>query len=224
MSEVKKEEVETKVEGLPKPETKLTSEEAVELIKSREAEFQARQKAEAELKKYKDAEVAKVADEQKELAQKSEANEITKKWRDKCQALEKQMKLRDEAMVNSRVDSLASELASKVNSDVPELYRPMIRERLKAELTPEGTVKVTCLDKSGLPTSLTPDELAKEIIDNKKYSRYIVANRSSGTQEDDANVRQPRPVATIGGTGEPDLSRMSPANLVAFIKTKQRGA
>lgn len=191
-------------------------ETTTDLMKSREEEFQARRRAEAELQKFRDAATEK---ERKDLEKRSEIDEVTKKWRQKCFDLEKKIKQRDADVVASRIDSVVSELSTKINSEVPELFKPMIKERIKGELTAEGQLKIVCLDKQGLPTSGTTDELVKEILDNDKYKRYVIANKSSGSAKDDSVKPVQRFVPKVEGSADLDLTKATPEQLVAYLKS-----
>lgn len=215
------EKVETKAVESEPSKVELSSDEAIALLKSRDEAFQARLKAEKELEKFR-REIAEKDAPKPEPSKPSEKDALVKSWEEKCAKLETEIKRRDKDVVRSRVDSLVSELSSKIDTEVPELFKPMIEKRVKGELTDDGKVRITCLDKNGEPSAMTPDELLKEVVDNKKYSRYLVANRSSGsesrTEESYMNKFQNMPAPTT----EVDLSAMPAEQLAAHIHKLRR--
>ena len=189
-----------------------------ELIKSRDAEFQAKLKAEQEL-----AETKKKLSEFQQAQQKRERidkDALLKSWQEKCEKLQSELKTRDENLLKGRMDSLISELAVKVNSDVPELFKPLIKERIRGELGEDGRVKLHCVDANGAPIAQTPDELVKEILANDKYKRYVIVNRSSGGSKEPevkSNVAQ-FPTPDLSRTDTNDLSKMGNAQLTEYLK------
>ena len=194
---------------------------------ARDADFQARLKAEQELASLKQRVEAQ---EQAQQAQRNkDKDSLIKSWQEKCANLESEIKKRDTDVLNSRLDGMVSELAAKINPEVPELFKPMIKERIKATVNPDGQVSVYCLDKAGNPIASTPDEVAQEIIDNDRYKRYVVANRASGSADVSSAInqqafqqapQQPAPAQTQVGDDEVDLATTGNDNLVRILKSR----
>ena len=222
MSEEVKNEVKEEVKPAdpPKAKIELSSEEAEALLKSRDEQFQARLKAEKELMALKEK-TAGVSPKEPPK-EKSENEAMLKSWEEKCSRLEKEIKARDGAVVRSKVDSLVNSMASKIDNDVPELFRSLFKDRVRGKMGEDGQVKITCLDKNGDPSAITPDEMVKEILDNDKYKRYLINNRSSGSEVREESSVKTNPMPTGTPVAEFDLSTAPAEQIVAHIHKLRR--
>ena len=216
-----------KQEAPPAPTPAPVSPPRDAVQEARDADFQARLKAEQELATLKQQ--VEAQEQAKQAQQSKDKDSLIKSWQEKCASLEGEIKKRDNEVLNSRLDGMVSELAAKVNPEVPELFKPMIKERIKATVNPDGQVSVYCLDKAGNPIASTPDEVAQEIIDNDRYKRYVVGNRASGSADVSSQINQqafqqasnqPAPVQSQVGDDETDLATTSNDNLVRILKTR----
>ena len=197
-----------------------TKDETTTIRESRDSEFQARIKAEQEV-----AALKKQLEAQQQVAQEKKSSDkdaLLKSWQEKCSKLESEIKKRDQHVLQSRLDSLVTEYASKINPEVPELFKPMIEKRIRATLNDSGQLSVHCLDANGNPTAQTPDEVIKEILANKKYSKYIVANQASGSSSESSNAipfpaPQGKPSVVDGNV---DLSTAHPDTLEQIVKQR----
>lgn len=222
MSEEKKV-VEEKKEETPEPKTDPNLQT---VLQSRDEHFQARLRAEAEVKQLREM----VEDKKEEKApepvpdkESSDSDAIVKSWEDKYSKLEAQLKARDEKIVQNKVEGLVNEMAAKIDSDVPELFKSMFDRRIKGEVTESGGTKITCLDKKGQPSALTPDEIVKEVLDDERYKKYIVSNRSSGSGKgEEMNTSLNYQLPTTSSSKEVDLSKASSVDLVAHIQRMRR--
>ena len=225
MPEEVKNEVKEEVKGaeVPEPKVELSSAEAEALLKSRDEQFKARLKAEAELadlkKKAGPADSAKVDPPPKE---KSDSEAMLKSWEEKCARLEKEIRARDGAVVRSKVDNLVSSMASKIDSEVPELFTSMFKSRIRGKMGDDGQVKITCYDKNGDPSAITPDEMVKEVLDNDKYKRYLINNRSSGSDVREENSVKRNPMPAGQPVADFDLSTARAEDIVAHIHKLRR--
>ena len=221
--EVKNTEVKEEVKEEETPKIELSSAEAEALLKSRDEQFKARLKAENELadlkKKLGPVDSSKTDPPPKE---KAENDAMLKSWEDKCARLEKEIKARDSAVVKSKVDNLVSSMASKIDNEVPELFRSMFKDRVKGKMGDDGQVKITCLDKNGDPSAITPDEMVKEILDNDKYKRYLINNRSTGSDVREENSVRQNPMPTGTPVADFDLSTARAEDIVAHIHKLRR--
>lgn len=212
-----------KPEEVPKPQVTVTEvtpekKEPDPMRQSRDAEFHLRVKAEQEVATLKEQLAIK---EREALDKKSKDKDtMIKSWEEKYSRLETELKKRDARVLESKRDAIVTELATKINSEVPELWKPMIRERIKCEMTDTGQFRVVCLDKQGNPSASTPDEVINEIIDNQKYKRYIIANKSSGSDDASKSPQAPFPVQQTASVADRDvdLSTTDSDTLVRIIK------
>ena len=222
MSEEVKNEVKEEVKPAETPKTKveLSSEEAEALLKSRDEQFQARLKAEKELMALKEKTAGVSSKEPPK--EKSETEALLKSWEDKCIRLEKEIKARDSAVVRSKVDNLVSSMASKIDNEVPELFTAMFKNRVRGKMGDDGQVKITCLDKNGDPSAITPDEMVKEVLDNDRYKRYLINNRSSGSDVREEKPVKINPMPAGKPVAEFDLSTAPADQIVAHIHKLRR--
>ena len=209
---------ELKSETPPEP---VKQDESVKMRESRDAEFQARIKAEQEVEDLKQ----RLAEHEKAKQDKASTDKdaLLKSWQEKCANLEGEIKKRDERVLRSRLDGVVTELAAKINPDVPELFKPMIEKRIRGTLNDEGGISIHCLDKNGNPTAQTPDEVIKEIVDNKKYHKYIIGNKASGSVDDVSNTipfpsRQVSPQQGSQQASDLDLATVHPDILEQVVK------
>lgn len=214
---------ETKVET---PKVDLSPTEAEALLKSRDEHFQGRVQAEKEVialreKLAKLDPPPKKEDPPKEKTS-SENEAMLKSWEEKCAKLEKEIKARDSAVVKSKVDSLVTDMASKIDNEVPELFRSMFKDRVRGKMGDDGQVKITCLDKNGDPSAITPDEMVKEVLDNEKYKRYRINNRSSGSDVREESSMKKFDMPTRTPTADFDLSTAPAEEIVAHIHKLRR--
>ena len=193
--------------------------ESAKIRESRDVEFQAKIKAQQEVEELK----KRLSEYEKATQEKASSDKETllKSWQEKCAKLEGEIKKRDQHVLRSRLDSVITELASKINSEVPELFKPMIEKRIRGELNEQGNLSIHCLDKNGNPTAQTPDEVIKEIVDNKKYHKYIIGNKASGST-DETNKTIPFPSRQAPTQGQPigdmDLATVHPDILEQVVK------
>lgn len=187
------------------------------IIQSRDEEFQAKLKAQQELQDVKQK-LAQLEQAQQKK-EKIDKDALIKSWEEKYDKLHTELKKRDQHVLASKVDSLLTEMATKLNSEAPEIWKPFLEKRIHGELTDDGRIKVTCLDKAGNASALTPDELVKEMLENKKLSRYVIANRSKGSSEPEVktNVAQ-FPTPNLSRTDTNDLSKMGNVQLTEYLK------
>jgi hypothetical protein len=93
-------------------------------------------------------------------------------------AAEEKLKLENQ-LSGILVDGEALRLAAEL-SDTPAVLVPHIKARLKADLTGEKPVTVV-LDANGEPSGKKIEDLKKDFIANKDFSRIITASKASGS-------------------------------------------
>ncbi len=171
----------------------LEQDDAVELRRAKEHEVEARKKAEGELataatalKVFTDAEEAakKKKDVGKDDALKKagDIEALEASWHAK---LDKQMEESDKVIAGLKsaytldvVDARAKTLAGAV-SESPELLLPHIRSRFSVDFTGDAPV-VRILDPEGKISALTPEDLQKEVVNDKRYAAIITGSKASG--------------------------------------------
>lgn len=76
------------------------------------------------------------------------------------------------------VDNVATRIATEL-SDIPDLLIPLLKDRLKMEIV-DGKPVTRVMTEDGKESSMSPDDLAAEYRQNKKFERIIKASKSSG--------------------------------------------
>lgn len=122
---------------------------------------------------------------------------------------------------SSLADKVAEGLAKEI-STVPSLMLPAIKSRIIADL--EGDSPVTkILDKEGKPSTMTLDDLKKELLDNTEFAPILVGNRARGSNA--------KPVTTNANGDKPLNNQQNrtgnsvstnPKDLVAMLDAKKK--
>lgn len=99
-----------------------------------------------------------------------------------------------EQFKNSKLDSLVTSAISK-HKGVPELLKPVVQSRIKAEFNETGDVDVTVLDKNGKPyykdgEEATVENIVEELKSDELYRRAFdgTGSSGSGTRQTSNNV------------------------------------
>jgi hypothetical protein len=171
----------------------LEQDDAAELRRAKEHEVEARKKAEADLaaaqaalKAFTDAEDAA---KQKKEANKDDAarkagdiETLEASWQAKFDKLQADSDLRLKNLQNAYtadvVDARAKTLASSV-SEAPDLLLPHIRSRFSVDFEGDAPA-VRILDGDGKISALTPEDLQKEVVNDKRYAAIITGSKASG--------------------------------------------
>lgn len=171
----------------------LEQDDAAELRRAKEHEVDARKKAEgdlatatAALKIFTDAEqVAKKqkADGKDDVLKKAgDIDALETSWKAKLDAQKVESDKRIASLESSYtldvVDARAKALAGSV-SESPELLLPHIRSRFSVDFTGAAPV-VRILDGEGKISALTPEDLQKEVVNDKRYAAIITGSKASG--------------------------------------------
>ena len=77
------------------------------------------------------------------------------------------------------VDNVATTMAAEISTS-PALIIPHIKSRLRAEMDANGEFVTKVVDKEGLPSALTVEELNKEFCLNSDFKAIITASKASG--------------------------------------------
>lgn len=93
-------------------------------------------------------------------------------------AHEKEKGVLEETVKTVFVDNVAQRIAADL-SDIPDLLIPLIKNRLKMEIV-DGKPVTRVMTEDGKESSMSPDDLAAEYRQNKKFERIIRASKSSG--------------------------------------------
>lgn len=110
------------------------------------------------------------------------------------------------------VHDVASGIANEI-TEVPDLIMPLLEQRLQVEIV-NGEPVTRVLSADGKASTMTPDELKDEYLQNPKYARIMRANGSSGGGASGGN----------GGSGAPKkLSDMTEAERVKMHKEDPAG-
>lgn len=157
------------------------------LMRAKQHEKDARQKAEKELRDLRaefDTFREEVQAERDEKSRKKgNIEDLDKSWQgkvdklksDHAAELEKLQAQIRKLTVDHTADTMAAEL-----SDSPELLRDLIHKRLTVEIEADGTPKTRVLDASGALSATTVDELRDEFRANKKYAAIIRGSQANG--------------------------------------------
>jgi hypothetical protein len=117
------------------------------------------------------------------LASRGSITEVETAWKKRLED-EKKL-LRDEHGKTKKqlqvvlVDDQALRIASEISTS-PDLIIPHIKSRLRMEEV-DGQMVTRVLDAEGKASTLSPNELAKEFIDNKVFAPIIKASSASGS-------------------------------------------
>lgn len=86
---------------------------------------------------------------------------------------------KDKQLSTILVDNRALELAQKI-STAPELIVDLIKKRLKPDLTDPENPTTQVLDAAGLASTLSIEDLGKELVANPKYGAIMIGSNGSG--------------------------------------------
>lgn len=156
------------------------------LLRAKNHEKEARQKAERELRELKDSltAVQTELDELKDSKHRKTGNvaELDASWQakyDKLKADHAKELEKFKGQINTLlIDNVATTMAAEL-SDSPELLSDIIRKRLTVEDGANGP-ETRVLDAGGTLSALTIDELKTELKSNKKYAPIIRGSQGSG--------------------------------------------
>jgi hypothetical protein len=141
----------------------------------------------------KQAEIeAEAARKAEELARKSgDVAALEKSWQEKLtkreQELLEQIKSKDAAVEALTVEATARKLSAELFGDGADALIHNVRSRLRTEFQ-DGKPIVRVLDENGQPSAMTVEDLKKSFVDNKTYSRFIVAGKGSGSGSNGSNA------------------------------------
>jgi len=160
----------------------------------------------------------------KEAREKGDIAALDKSYQEKMKAV---TSAKDEEINNLRaifteklVEGEALSLSAKISTD-PDLMLPHIRARIQADFS-DGVPKIRVLDQDGRPSAMTIDDLAAEIVGNKKFSKIITASKASGgSGMSNATGGGAAYNPTFSGQNAPDLSKIKPKEVVAYLDAKK---
>lgn len=153
---------------------------------------------------------------------------LEKSWKEKLDKTTKELtdKLtgKDTFIRTTLVDSVATQLATKLCADKSGIILPHIKARLTADLEGETpTTKV--LDKDGKVSALTIEDLEKEFVANKDFSSIIVGSKASGSGTPNGNQQRGHGGAPLDANGKPVAFKdMSIQQRVDHIKAKKEAS
>jgi len=157
-----------------------------------DSDFAAEMRRARDREKQRADEAQRLADERAERLRELEGNDarkrgdidaIEKSWKEK---LDKETRERDEAntklrerlerqMIDSAVNSVASEIFIKPSRDAR-----LIRDRIYVDHNGDEPV-LRIRDKDGKPSALTLADLKKETLDNDEYADILVGSKATGS-------------------------------------------
>ena len=188
-----------------------------ELKRAKEHEKAKRKEAEerlAALENEKKAAEDKAREESEKSARAAgDIAALEKSWKEKLEqavsAEKTRTSLAENALRGHLVDKAAEDLANEI-STVPSLLRDVIKQRLKVEITEDGTAITRVLDAAGKPSAANLNDLRQELVDNKDYAAIIKASNASGGGATGGN-------GNGGGVpGQKKLSEMTATEEAAF--------
>ena len=199
----------------------LDDEESGALLRAKDREKELRKAAETKAKELEER-LAEL--EGTDARKRGDIETLEKSWKSKLaeteKALTERLANKDAYLKNTLVDSVAQQIASKISTS-PALIMPHIKARLAADLDGD-TPSTKVLDKNGQLSALTIEELQNEFVTNPDFGAIIIGSKASGSRAPSQNVNQNR---AFGFDNKPiDLSRLSPAELVAYSESKKTGA
>lgn len=149
---------------------------------------------------------------------------LEKSWKEKITKIETEanakIAAKDAFIRKTLVDSVATQLATKLGGDKAPLWLPHIKARLDADLTGEQP-STKILDSKGALSALTLDDLEKEFVANKDFSAILIASRASGGGAATDERKHDTGGANHANNGKPaSLSTMPINDVVAYVGTK----
>lgn len=197
----------------------------------------------SELKRAKDREVAARKDAEtraRELEAKlEELTGIDAKKRGDIETLEKSWKDKLEKVVSEKnaelerkntfikttlIDSVASQLATKLCGDKATIILPHIKARLAADVDAEQpTTKV--LDAAGKISAASIADLEKEFVANKDFGAIIVASKASGSGAPAAQLQTGQGGASLDAQGKPkSFTELTVKEKIGYINAKKQSS
>lgn len=138
--------------------------------------------AEAE-RKLKELDDAKEAAKLKGIKDSGDVEALEKSWKQKLAKAQEDAKAEtarlNQALGEATVGRTAAAIAAKI-STAPNLVEPLIRARLKAEITSDGRVIERVLDATGTPSASSVEDLEKEIACNPELKAVIKGHIAKG--------------------------------------------
>lgn len=136
----------------------------------------------AELDKLND----QLLDLRKNGVPKGDVEALEQSYKDRLTKREEELNARINALTsqitNVMVDGEAMRLANEIAAkpEFVDLLLPHVRGRLKLESSEDGTHITRVLDKDGKPSSLTLDDLKKELQGNKAFAPILAGSKAHG--------------------------------------------
>ena len=203
----------------------------------------------AELRRAKDREAQDARDLRTELRETKSALEalqakdgkgnkdietLERSWQEKLDAEKAKLQTRLDKLTRDATDghrgALARDLANKLSTD-PDIILPHIERRIQVELNENDERVTKILDADGKISAKTLSELESDILADKRFSRILKGSNASGGSADRTGGREQN--GSGGGAGgrsgtnpnqSPDLSKMKPAELAAYLAENKPGA
>jgi len=159
------------------------------LVRAKDHEKTARQKAEAEAKEAREKLEALAIEKEellKGLVPKDNITALEKSWADRSAKREAELNERitvlDKGLRQARVMDVAQTIAAKVAKSAVEapVLLPFITARLSVELV-DGEARTRVLDVEGKPSAATIDDLQKEIVANPMFASIIIGSKATGS-------------------------------------------
>lgn len=190
------------------------------LKRAKDHEKEARKAAEDKARELSDqlAEIQKKAKEaEDDKARKSGDTEaLENSWKEKLANRETELSgqidsLKGEVQ-NLLVDSKAAALAAEISS-APNVILPHIKSRMAVEYDESGKPQTRILDANGKPSAATLDDLKSELTAREDFQAIIIGSKASGGGAGAGG--------SGGGASKIDLSKATPKEKVAYLKSKR---
>lgn len=157
--------------------------------------------------------------------EKGDVSALDKSWQKKFDegiAAEKEKsKLLGKQLNNALIDTRATAIAAELAGDAAELLLPTLKQRMQLEIDGENVI-VRVLDKDGRKSALTVDELKKEVAEDKRFAKIVIASKASGSGAAGGN-RQPNGGAGSGGQGGKKFHELNSQERTEWYKRDPEG-